>query len=285
MFLKTVFIRFYKSFNFDYLRKFHESAKPLPWEMIDQTLWYPHVRIPIDSRITTVVGANESGKSHLLTAIEKGISGEGIEREDFCRYSEFYSVERGKWKWPDFGFEWTNLSDTERQLIQGACGVPNKSFDRFLLFRTDRTQLTVYVPSGDTFAAHDVKPEKAAELVAQLPRLFRIAANVALPESVPTRYLASQDAEAKTNRFGAMRRKQRFQFLENINGVLGHSDWFASAQSVTQQAQPISSAMSTLFSSSNGDASDGMGQSSQEVELARKLIYKVAGIDQVPALF
>jgi predicted ATPase len=280
MLLKTVYIRFYKSFNFDYLRKFHEGAKPFPWEMLDKTLWYPHVRIPIDQRITTVVGANESGKSHLLTAIEKGMTGKGIEREDFCRYSEFYSVERGKLKWPDFGFEWASLSETEQQLVRECCGVPAKSFDRFLLFRTNREDLTVYIPSGDTFAAHEVKSDKAQTLVDALPKLFRIAANVALPESVPTRYLASPEADASKNTFGAMRRKQRFQFLEKVGGVLGHSEWFSNAQAVQQQAAPIASAMSTLFSSSSSENANGDGHGIAEVDLTRKLIYQVARIDQ-----
>ena len=93
--LKTVLIRFYKSFNFDYLRKNNAQAKPKPWELIDDK-WYPYVNIPIDSKITNVVGANESGKSHLLSAIEKGISGQGIERHDFCRYSQFFTLQRGK---------------------------------------------------------------------------------------------------------------------------------------------------------------------------------------------
>lgn len=72
MILKTVFARFYKSFNFDYLRKAHPEAKPLPWEYMEHdghSLWYPHVRIPIDAKITTVVGANESGKSQLLSSV------------------------------------------------------------------------------------------------------------------------------------------------------------------------------------------------------------------------
>ncbi len=75
MFLKHVFIRFYKSFNFDYLRKFDVNvSRREPWEAVDD-LWYPFVRIPIDEKITTIVGANESGKSHSLTAIEKGVRG------------------------------------------------------------------------------------------------------------------------------------------------------------------------------------------------------------------
>src|SRR6266404_4543118 len=97
--LKTLFVRFYKSFNFDYLRKFHHDAKPKPWEMVDG-MWYPYVRVEIDRMVSTIVGANESGKSHLLTAIERGLSGEGLERDDFCRYSKFFTVEVGKMKWP-----------------------------------------------------------------------------------------------------------------------------------------------------------------------------------------
>ena len=109
MLLKTVFVRFYKSFNFDYLRKFQIKAERQQWEMIDG-MWYPYVRVPIDRKVTTIVGANESGKSQLLTALEKGITGRKIEREDFCRYSRFFTVERDKMKWPDFGFEWRSDS-------------------------------------------------------------------------------------------------------------------------------------------------------------------------------
>ena len=84
MFLKSVLIRFYKSFNYDYLRKSDSKVKaPLPWETFDG-MWYPYVTIPIEQDITAVVGENESGKSHLLHAIEQGISGQEITREDFC---------------------------------------------------------------------------------------------------------------------------------------------------------------------------------------------------------
>ena len=72
--------------------------------------------IPIESNVTTIVGANEPGKSHLLTAIVKGISGNNIKREDFCRYSQYFTVEMGERKLPDFGFEWTNLSSDETTL-------------------------------------------------------------------------------------------------------------------------------------------------------------------------
>jgi len=38
------------------------------------------VEIPVRDSITTIVGANESGKSHLLSAISKVIRGAGIPR-------------------------------------------------------------------------------------------------------------------------------------------------------------------------------------------------------------
>src|SRR5947207_2342727 len=56
-----------------------------------------------DPAITAVVGANESGKSQLLTAIDLVLRGQNIEAKDFCRYSEFF-LATGLRK-PDFGVE------------------------------------------------------------------------------------------------------------------------------------------------------------------------------------
>ncbi|MER8910443.1 hypothetical protein NKH99_22660 [Mesorhizobium sp. M0854] len=92
--LSTVYARFYKSFNFDHIRKATPHAQPKgDWEMF-RDAWYPYVEVEFDSRITTIVGANESGKSHLLSAVEKAVSGIGFEQRDLCRYSPFFSVER-----------------------------------------------------------------------------------------------------------------------------------------------------------------------------------------------
>ena len=60
MHLKSVYVRFYKSFNFDYLRKHHRGAQPDEWEQVDGQ-WYPFVHVTIEKDITTVVGPNESG--------------------------------------------------------------------------------------------------------------------------------------------------------------------------------------------------------------------------------
>lgn len=83
--LRTLFVRFYKSFNFDYERKAKPGATPLPWEQTDAG-WYPHVRVTLEDDITAIAGANESGKSHLLDAIEILLSGAPQDARDFCRY-------------------------------------------------------------------------------------------------------------------------------------------------------------------------------------------------------
>jgi hypothetical protein len=275
MLLRAVFIRFYKSFNFDYLHKYDRKLeKEHEWEHADG-MFYPYVRIPIDERITTVVGANESGKTHLLTAIEKGLSGTGIERDDFCRYSQFFAVEEGKMRWPDFGFEWTGLSDEERKVLASACGAefPNQ-LDRFFLFRTNRTELTVYVPSAAGHTAHQVAKPQA--LLAALPAVFRLRENVALPESVPIRFLAD-DASA-TAGLATLPRGQRVGLMDS---VWSHMDWYKSKETITQSAEKIAVEMNGLVTPGGADSANGnsVEKHAAERNLARDLIRKVVKID------
>lgn len=66
--IREVWPRFFKSCNFDYELKATPGSKVRPWqEMTDG--WMPHVRVPIEPEIRAVVGANESGKTHLLDAL------------------------------------------------------------------------------------------------------------------------------------------------------------------------------------------------------------------------
>lgn len=91
--IHEIWIRFYKSFNFDYELKANPRATQHAWQ-VTQDLWMPHIRIPIEPDITAIVGANESGKSHLLDAIKIVLTGNGLLQRDFCRYSSLFSVER-----------------------------------------------------------------------------------------------------------------------------------------------------------------------------------------------
>lgn len=275
MYLKAVFIRFYKSFNFDYLRKYDAKVRThQDWENVDGTLWYPYVRIPIDERITTVVGANESGKTHLLTAIEKGLSGEDIARDDFCRYSQFFDVRQGKMRWPDFGFEWAGLTRDDRDSVATACGIDRPGgFDRFLMFRTERAKLTVYVPTSAGYAAHPV-PEPSA-LLKLLPTVFRLRENVALPESVPIRFLAGEKRAS-----GGLETLPRQRRVGLLDAIWQHIGWFQSKESVVQSAGEIATEMGSYAA----PATESRGKSAHEnrkaeMNLARDLIRTVAKID------
>ena len=278
MYLKTVFIRFYKSFNFDYLRKHHDQAQPLPWEKLEN-MWYPYVRVPIDPKVTTVVGANESGKSHLLTAIEKGISGQNIEREDFCRYSQFFTVELGKMKWPDFGFEWAGLSEVDREHVRLACGVTKQTpFDRFFLFRTNRNLLNIYLPKGNAYTVYEVKDDQTDSLVESLPYVFQINSDIALPESVPIKFLYGESATSGNNRFESLSRGDRSSYLNILESI--DPSWFETPEVLAQSAGQLFPTMSSFFKRLHtATTTDAQQKKNEEFSLAHDLIRKVARID------
>jgi predicted ATPase len=277
--LQTFFLRFYKSFNYDYLRKVHPRAVKDPWEDLDGN-WYPHVQLPLDPAVTTIVGANESGKSHLLSAIKKGIDGDGIVREDFCRYSQFFTVEQGKLKWPEFGFEWRGLTDADRKIVASACGLAEETFDHFMLFRIDREKLVVYLPSRGRYSQHQVKTDRADSLTSILPRVFTIDAGIALPESVPIRSLLTVSEDGRAASFAAVERQKRFDLLDSFEALTAHSEWFKTAESVTENAAAIAPAVNGLLSTASRASHSQAGETTEAaLKLARDLIFKVARID------
>lgn len=268
MYLKAVLVRFFKSFNFDYLRKNHPDAKPSPWEQIDEA-WFPFVRIPLTKDITTIVGANESGKSHSLGAIKKGLSGENISRRDFCRYSQFFTVEQGNMLWPDFGLHFAELDreqqDELRTLIDAKSGC---SLDEFVLIRRDKMSIDIWLKQRDQFVQCDVKDTKAFLKSRLLPRIFEIDSGVALPSSVPLSWLRGETRSAWP-------RMERNSLVGAIDGILS---FFSSEETVKSGAAAISKAMAQFGSGDeNGSADD---KSTRSLELARDLLFKVAKIDK-----
>ena len=113
--IHEIWIRFYKSFNFDYELKATPGAKERSWQ-VTRDGWMPHVRIPIESDMTAVVGANESGKTHLLDAIRIVLTGDGLLKQDFCRSSSLFSVERDTRQYPEVGAIQEGLSPEMRRL-------------------------------------------------------------------------------------------------------------------------------------------------------------------------
>ena len=139
--LTKVLLRWYKSFNVNYNgytsdRRGGVVDRPWDtWKLNDQDeADFPFIEIPIEGDITTVVGANESGKSHLLGAISKVINGTGVPGDpfsinskpssftqtDLCHFSPMLS--KNLETWPHIGLEFSELTPTETNSIAVALG-------------------------------------------------------------------------------------------------------------------------------------------------------------------
>jgi predicted ATPase len=272
MYIKAVLVRFFKSFNYDFLRKHHPEAKSFPWEMIDGA-WFPFVRIPLLRDITTVVGANESGKSHLLAAIEKGLTGDDITRRDFCRYSQFFTVEEGKMRWPDFGFQFAGLTRPDQETIRKIADIKMPgAIDSFTLIRSNKTTLELWIPNGDTFSSHVLTRPSDLLGSGMLPQVYHIDSSVALPGSVPLSWL----------RGTTRRRWPRGERNDLIAAVDGLSSSLATQETVTAGAEKISKSFSRFFNG-NGETQKSdvsNANSDRAYALARDLVFKVAKIDK-----
>ncbi len=132
--IQAVLLRWYKSFNVSYVEYSDRSADAVsrPWNKLTPDglgeAIYPFIEIPIDDDITTIVGANESGKSHLIGAIKKVLQGEGISsddgkysRTDLCHYASIRSKNADLW--PNIGLRMLSSADEVSSVIQ-ASGSP-----------------------------------------------------------------------------------------------------------------------------------------------------------------
>lgn len=185
--LERVDVRFYKSFNFDYELKAKDEQtdrNPPEWEVTDGK-WHPFVRVPLDPEITAIVGANESGKSQLLSAIEAAIIGTPIKREDFCRYSDLYSVKTGEIRLPEFG-AWFLIEDSDN-----VESVPHlKRAKRFGLYRPG--DANPFLVIDDVRVDMDNAELKSLESI--LPSFHTLETDLAIPDSVSIARLAGRVA-------------------------------------------------------------------------------------------
>lgn len=264
MILDTLYIRFFRSFNYDYLRKSDPRAKPDHWDYLNGR-FYPFVRIHLEKGITTIVGANESGKSQLLAALKHLLTGEGIEPRDFCRYSKFFTVDKQMVK-PEFGGKFTNLTSDETEALRAVSGLESKAkIESFLLFRINEG-IFLYLPSENDQSPQKLETSHVKRL--KLPTYFQIDADVPLPDSVPLDYLV----ENKTSKTGKSRQKMlrgQEALRENLNDLLGGQP---------PQIQAIGTKL--LAALNTGGDGDEDPHLAKRLTLAETLLVQVAGIDR-----
>jgi predicted ATPase len=258
--LECVYVRFFRSFNFDYERKAHPESSEWDWERTEPG-WYPFVRLDVDPRITAVVGANESGKSHLLDAVQKLLTDEQVDRQDFCRYSDLYSVEQGERRVSDFAGRFRPETDEDKALMTT------------LGFSGGEELYYVRSGSGNSFVftrhaskQRPLRREEETALRATFPQVFRLETEVALPASMPIRRLAGQAAGRFPGRAG---RRQILDTLPKHDAADTEvPKWWSTVVGFLRPPLAIT-----------GDA----GISDKEFDLGRRLLIDVARID--PASF
>lgn len=177
--LVDVYIRFFRSFNFDFLRQDKEHVDRFPWDALpgNTESYYPFVKVSLETDITTVVGANEAGKSQLITAVRSLLGDVEISPRDFCRYSQFFGV-TDQMPIPEFGGRFVDLDDAQGDALKALGGV---AVDEFWLFRL-RDGNFVYVRDEESVKAIPVSDAQIADL--KLPRARLMNADVVLPSSV-----------------------------------------------------------------------------------------------------
>ena len=261
--LRTIYTRFYRSLNFDYLRKSDPNYEPDPWDGTPDGAQYPFVKVRLEPDITTVVGANESGKSQLLEAIKRGLTGDNIERGDFCRYSPYFSVDKTLLL-PEFGLLFSELTDDDQAVVREICERPRDSISQTVaLFRMNETpKLRLYVQEDDEWTAHLVRKPTLLRKLA-IPSYFEVDAQIPLPDAVPLDYLATGKI---TEALGRDSFRRQWDTLRN------NASWFSSASALTSSAEKVVSALSPIL-----EVED---ETRKMYELADDLLIKVAKLDR-----
>ena len=212
----TVLLRWYKSFNVNYMNypDRRSGVAHRPWNRLgrlaDDDDAFPFIEIPLEDDITTVVGANESGKSHLLSAISKVLTGKGIpdakgnpgkySRTDLCHYTEPRS--KNAEDWPHIGLQFRAVTQEDLKALGDAVG--NASVASKVPIETYRLTLILAPDNGGTVAHLYFDNDSpvsldAAKLLAVrkcLPRAEFIKSDLVIANQVPLSSLLAAYGES-----------------------------------------------------------------------------------------
>jgi hypothetical protein len=259
--LNDIYVRFYRSFNYDYERKWHRTSEAMPWEQ-DEQGWFPFVRVKIEPEITAVIGANEAGKTQLLNTIESAITGKNINPSDFCRYSVLHSVQTGEVRSPEFGARLTVESAEEAAAIHAAIkDIEISSGDQISLFRPGTGEPFVLV--GQSREPLKLTAPQTTQFAQLLPPIYRMQTELAMPDSMSIAELAGRQSVALNSR------RRRSKFLRTVT-----AEPWASGEAF----------LAAVFPSWQTAESEALTEAEirrrEEFELGRKLLIEIARIDQ-----
>ncbi|MCR1781264.1 AAA family ATPase [Nocardioides carbamazepini] len=265
--LRKIYTRFYRSLNYDYLRASHENYTPDPWDTTPNGSDYPFVSLMLEPDTTTIVGANESGKSQILRAIKAALNGTGYDRSDFCRYSPYFG-DGAEMVLPEFGAIFTDITPDDVKVISemtGATDIGDPT--RFALFRMNSAyRLRAYVETSGVWSeAYQVKKPTLIEKL-RMPAITEIDADVPLPNSIPWDFLIGDTPDKALSR----------DFVTSIiDRFKTHSGLFANETTIQGSAAAIAANFSPANIVETPDPA-----TLQQYKLGADLLFKVARIER-----
>lgn len=200
-----IYLRWYKAFNTATTLRLDAGLRP--WENFNGKI-FPFVEVPISRRICTVVGANEAGKSQLLSAVEKVLRGKTrlgkpYSPHDICRYCGLLSATEDLW--PELGIEFSFETAEEFASCATALGFAGSSADQSerklrIFVRGDTEEYaTVYNASGDQIGT--LEREEWHEKNKCLPAPHLIRANLDFSNQVHISQLIAHGGESKATAY------------------------------------------------------------------------------------
>jgi ABC-type cobalamin/Fe3+-siderophores transport system ATPase subunit len=190
------------------------GATHRPWNRLgrpgDDDDAFPFIEIPLEDDITTVVGANESGKSHLLSAISKVLTGKGIPDAkgtprsysctDLCHYTSPRS--KNAEDWPHIGLQFRDVSQEDLTAIGKAVGntsigskVPNDSYRLTLILAPDNGGVVAHLYL-DNDSPVSLDQSKLDDVRKCLPRAEFIKSDLVISNQDPLTSLLAACGEA-----------------------------------------------------------------------------------------
>jgi hypothetical protein len=175
---------------------------------------------------------------------------------------------------PEFGGEFTDLDDQQKEAIVQAVGLDDGSdLESIFLFRTN-TGVTLYVEiepenpktsePGGSWVKADL--DNGAVEGLRMPTSFRIDAKVPLPDSVPLAYLAVEDKE--------MPLRPRRNVLTWLQDFIENEEYFSDVQTL----EGAKAALVESHGALNRIDQEEHLLLQKRLELAEKLLIDVAGI-------
>jgi hypothetical protein len=227
--LTAVLLRWYKSFNISYRSENapRVEAQKRPWNALDVGAIlandYPFIEIPLEDDISTIVGGNESGKSHLISAISKVLRGLGVHDEkfdqtDLCRYATV--PKQNPDRWPNIGLHIKVESPDESTRIKQAlpsAPLPADQLREFaLIVGSCEKDVAAHVFFNRGEAAFSIDEKQLTALREQLPRVRFLDAEAALPDNLTFKELLTAcdpETNATPSRFGSAVAQAAAEFL------------------------------------------------------------------------